>query len=302
MNLRRVFYGPSELRAGWRLLIFAAIVSGLLQSENFAARNWLSGIGNDANFVLFELCSFLSFLLASWIMAKLERRTVGDYGLPGRRTLRGEFWQGAAMGFGSLTLLLVVMRAAGLFYFGHLALHGALIFGWATAFAILFLLVAFKEEFALRGYALFTLSTGVGFWPSAIALSAFFGYGHRNNTGETWVGVTSAAAFGLLFCLMLRRTGNLWLPIGFHTAWDWGQSYFYGVPDSGVVVPGHLLNSSAAGPAWLSGGTVGPEGSVLCLVLMVVIWFVFAALFPAAKYPDPAALPDPRRPRSVLAP
>jgi hypothetical protein len=35
---------------------------------------------------------------------------------------------------------------------------------------------------------------------------------------------------------------------------------------------------------------------------MVVIWFVFAALFPVAKYPDPAALPDPRRPRSVLAP
>jgi membrane protease YdiL (CAAX protease family) len=302
MILRRVFYGPSELRAGWRLLIFAAIVYGLLQSQNFAARKWLRGIGNDANFVLFELASFLSFLLASWIMAKLEQRTVGDYGLPGRRTLRGEFWQGAAMGFGSLTVLLVVMRAAGFFYFGRLALHGALIFGWAAAFAVLFLLVALKEEFALRGYALFTLSTGLGFWPSAIALSAYFGFGHRGNSGETWIGLSSAAAFGLLACLMLRRTGNLWLPIGFHTAWDWGQSYFYGVPDSGVVVPGHLLNSSAAGPAWLSGGTVGPEGSVLCLVLMVVIWFAFAAMFPAVKYPDPAALPDPSRPRSALAP
>lgn len=302
MNLRQVFYGPSELRAGWRLLIFAAIVYGLQQCQSFVARVWLRGIGNDASFLYFETTTFLIYLLASWIMGKLENRRVGDYGLPGRRTLRGEFWQGAAIGFASLTLLLAVMRAAGLFYFGHLALHGARIFGWATAFAILFLLVALKEEFALRGYALFTLSTGIGFWPAAILLSAYFGYGHRGNTGETWVGLTSAAAFGLLFCLMLRRTGNLWLPLGFHASWDWGQSYFYGVPDSGVVVPGHLLNSSAAGPAWLSGGTVGPEGSVLCLALMLVIWFVFAALFPAAKYPDPAALPDPRHPRRVLAP
>jgi uncharacterized protein len=302
MNLRQVFYGPSELRAGWRLLIFAAIVYGLQQCQSFVARVWLRGIGNDASFLYFETTTFLIYLLASWIMGKLENRRVGDYGLPGRRTLRGEFWQGAAIGFASLTLLLAVMRAAGLFYFGHLALHGARIFGWATAFAILFLLVALKEEFALRGYALFTLSTGIGFWPAAILLSAYFGYGHRGNTGETWVGLTSAAAFGLLFCLMLRRTGDLWLPIGFHAAWDWGESYFYGVPDSGVVVPGHLLNSSSTGAWWLSGGTVGPEGSVLCLVLMLVIWFVFAALFPAAKYPDPAALPDPRRPRSALAP
>ena len=262
----------------------------------------MRGISNDADFVLFELGSFLGFLLASWIMAKLEGRSVADYGLPARRTLRGEFWKGAAMGFGSLTVLLVVMRAAGLFYFGHFALRGSDIFLWAGVFALVFLLVALREEFSLRGYALFTLTTGVSFWPAATALSAYFGYGHRGNSGESWLGLSSAAAFGLLFCLMLRRTGNLWLPIGFHTAWDWGQSYFYGVPDSGVVVPGHLLNSHAAGPAWLSGGTVGPEGSVLCLALMVVIWFAFAALFPAVKYPDPAAVPDPRRPRSLLAP
>jgi membrane protease YdiL (CAAX protease family) len=153
-----------------------------------------------------------------------------------------------------------------------------------------FLLVALKEEFSLRGYALFTLSTGIGFWPAAIISSAYFGYGHLGNSGENWFGAFLAAAFGMLACLLLRRTGNLWLPIGFHAAWDWGQTYFYGVPDSGVVVPGHLLNSKFAGPAWLTGGTVGPEGSVLCLVLLIVLWFVFAAHLREVKYPDPRAI------------
>jgi len=98
----------------------------------------------------------------------------------------------------------------------------------------------------------------------------------------------------MLACLILRRTGNLWLPIGFHAAWDWGQTYFYGVPDSGTVVPGHLLDSKFTGPAWLTGGTVGPEGSALCLVLIIALWFLIAAIFRDVKYPNPAAIPDPR--------
>jgi hypothetical protein len=39
-------------------------------------------------------------------------------------------------------------------------------------------------------------------------------------------------------------------------AFDWGETYFYGVADSGQTLPGHLLNSSSSGPAWLSDGTV----------------------------------------------
>jgi hypothetical protein len=31
--------------------------------------------------------------------------------------------------------------------------------------------------------------------------------------------------------------------VGFHAGWDWGQSYFYGTPDSGLVVQNHLLAS-----------------------------------------------------------
>lgn len=288
------FYGPSGLRAGYRLLIFFAIVTALLKGENWMIHRYLHGLDDVANFLVFELSSFLTFLLVSWGMGRIEGRKLANYGLPGQRMFRREFWVGAAIGFTALTVLLIVLRLSSAFYFGTIGLRGAEILKWAILFGLVFMLVAFKEEFALRGYALFTLSTGIGFWPAAIISSAYFGYGHLGNSGENWFGAFQAGAFGILACLLLRRTGNLWMPIGLHAAWDWGQTYFYGVPDSGIVVPGHLLNSKLVGPAWLSGGTVGPEGSVLCLVLLIALYFLFAAIFREAKYPDPAAIPDPR--------
>ncbi len=104
----------------------------------------------------------------------------------------------------------------------------------------------------------------------------------------------NAALGGLFFCLLLRKSGNLWMPIGFHLAWDWGQTFFYGVPDSGIVVPGHLFQSTFSGSEWLTGGSVGPEGSWLCTMLFAVMWIVIAALHRNARYPDPAAIPDRR--------
>jgi CAAX protease family protein len=145
--------------------------------------------------------------------------------------------------------------------------------------------VALREEFRSRGYLLYTLSLGIGFWPAAILSSILFGYGHHGNSGEDWIGLFNVGVFGLMACFLLRRTGNLWMPIGLHLAFDWGETYFYGVADSGQKLPGHLLEPSSSGPGWLSGGTVGPEGSVLCTLLIVVMWLLFAVWLREVKYP-----------------
>lgn len=283
--LRRVFYGRSELRAGWRLFIFLAVVIGLISASNLMVRRLLHGADEVTLFLVREVMDFLIFLFASWIMGRIEGRTIADYGLPWRSMFRAQFWQGAVLGFASITGLLVVMRIAGVFYFGGIALHGVEVWKWATVYAFVFILVALREEFRARGYGLFTLSAGIGFWPAALLSSAFFGYSHRGNSGEDWIGLFNAGVFGLLACFLLRRTGNLWMPIGVHMAFDWGETYFYGVADSGQVLPGHLLNSSSSGPAWLSGGTVGPEGSILCTLILVVVWMICAVWLRVVNYP-----------------
>jgi membrane protease YdiL (CAAX protease family) len=286
----RMFYNRSELRAGWRLLIFLAIVIACINASNLAVRRLLHGADDTTLFLVREVMDFLIFLLASWIMGRIERRTIAEYGLPWRKMFRMEFWQGVLLGSASITGLLVAMRLIGVFYFGSIALHGANIWKWAAVYAFVFILVALREEFRARGYALFTLSSGIGFWLATILSSALFGYSHRGNSGEDWIGLFNAAAFGLLLCFLLRRTGNLWMPIGFHMAFDWGETYFYGVADSGQVLPGHFLNSSSSGQPWLSGGTVGPEGSLLCTLLIALVWLICAACLRETKYPQPTSV------------
>jgi membrane protease YdiL (CAAX protease family) len=302
-----IFVSDSGVRAGWRLLIFFLIVAALFTAEITVAHRLRPGSSRGAGMaltpqvvLLSEGGSFLIVLLASWIMARFERRELADYGLPWESAFRLGFWQGAAIGFAGISALLAAMKLAGVFRVESMALHGAAMLKYAFLWGVVFLAVALFEEFGFRGYALFTLTTGAGFWPAALASSLLFGYVHHGNPGETWLGAFNAGLVGLLFCLMLRRTGDLWMAIGFHGAWDWGESYFYGVPDSGQLVSGHLLNVGFSGPRWLSGGSVGPEGSWLCTFLLVLLWLIFLVWLRDAKYPrleaisvGPAALESP---------
>lgn len=63
-------------------------------------------------------------------------------------------------------------------------------------------------------------------------------------------------------------------PTGLPMAFDWGETFFHGVANGGRTYPGQLTNSTPSGAAWLPGGSVGPEGSVLCTVLMVLCWIL----------------------------
>jgi uncharacterized protein len=266
----------------------------LINASNLMVRRLLHAADDTALFLVREVMDVLIFLLASWIMGRVEDRTIADYGLPRRGMFRAQFWQGVLLGFASITGLLVAMRVVGVFYFGSIALHGADVWKWAIVYGFVFILVALREEFRARGYGLYTLSAGIGFWPAAILSAAYFGYSHHGNSGEDWIGLFNAGAFGLLACLLLRRTGNLWMPIGLHTAFDWGETYFYGVADSGQTKPGHLLNSSSSGPAWLSGGTVGPEGSVFCTLLILMVSLICAFWLREVKYPKLAPVQNSR--------
>lgn len=279
--VRKFFVGPGGIRAGWRLVIFLVIAIVLLAGMIFIARASYqphpSTTTLDPRIMLSnEVVAFLIVLVASWVMSRIERRRIADYGLPLRRAFRREFWLGIVIGFTAMTVLLVSMRLIGIFSFGTIGLHGFELFKYAALWAVAFLFVGLFEEFFFRGYPLFTLTTGITFWPSAILLSAFFGFIHHGNPGESWVGALEAGTTSLLFCFLLRRTGNLWMPIGFHAAWDWGETYFYGVPDSGYAAKGHLLNPTFSGPAWLTGGSAGPEGSWLCIALLVILWIIFS--------------------------
>jgi len=122
-------------------------------------------------------------------------------------------------------------------------------------------------------------SQSAGFWYAAWVTSTLFGFTHTGNGGENWIGVFAAAAIGFVFCVSVRLTGSAWWAIGFHASWDWAETYFYGTADSGNVATGHYLTTTPIGAALWSGGTDGPEGSLLILPLIALLLIALIVLY-----------------------
>jgi hypothetical protein len=219
-------------------------------------------------------------------MSFVEHRPVGCYGLSVQQAFGKLFWQGFVLGFLWISSLVGLIYAFGGYSFGSLALHGRELVHWGVLWLLCLTFVGLFEEFLFRGYSLFTLSSGLAFWPAAVLLSLLFAAVHLQNNGEGRVGVAAVFIVGLLWCFTVRRTGSLWLAVGMHAAFDFGETFFYSVPDSGMVLPGHLSNATLHGPAWLTGGSVGPEASVFDFVLLFTFFYVIHRLYPANKSPQ----------------
>ena len=125
-----------------------------------------------------------------------------------------------------------------------------------------------------------------GFWQAAWVGSTFFGLMHTGNGGENWIGIFAAAAIGFVFCASIYVTGSAWWAIGFHAAWDWAETFFYGTADSGLPAQGSLLVAKPAGNVLWSGGADGPEGSLLAWVVILLLLVPLAAGY-ARRKPRP---------------
>jgi len=127
-----------------------------------------------------------------------------------------------------------------------------------------------------------------GFWQAAWVTSTAFGFIHTSNNGENWIGIFAAAGIGFVFCVSVRLTGSAWWAIGCHAAWDWAETYFYGTADSGLTAQGHYMTASPAGAALWSGGTDGPEGSVLVIPVVLLLLLALIAIYGRRKASAPS--------------
>jgi membrane protease YdiL (CAAX protease family) len=305
--LRKLFIGTDGLRAGWSLLIFIALMAALLKGVS-AIANFLhllpqKGATNTdltPGFAFFgESLPFLATLFVTWIMSRIEKRPNSVYGLGGKRPLPN-FLTGLVWGVTCLSLLVLTLWKTGLLVFDGRLLFGAGVLHYGALWLLGFLMVGLLEEYVTRGYLLFTLTRGLagiyswllktshskalGFWTAALCLSILFGLGHGKNPGESPIGLLSAGLASLVFCLSLWRTGSLWWAIGFHTSWDWGESFLYGVADSGLMVQHRLLATHALGKPLMSGGATGPEGSIFVLPILALISFIIIFTLPRVTY------------------
>jgi hypothetical protein len=317
-TLRKVFIGKEGLRAGWSLLIFIAIFAAMgfcvriighkLHAPDPSALKPGMEIPPLTG-ILFQGLNCLVVLLITWIMSKIERRPISVYGFRDERKLP-HFFAGVAWGVAFLSLLVFALWGSGFLVIDRRLLSGAEVLRYGAIWLVGFLLVSLFEESLTRGYLQYTATRGLagiygwvfktrhnvalGFWSSAVLFSVLFGLGHSNNPGESPIGLLSAGLAGLVFCFSLWRTGSLWWAIGFHTSWDWAQSFLYGVADSGLMVQHHFLATHSVGKPIMSGGTTGPEGSIFVVAILVLVSVIIALTMPRTHYrslPEPGIAP-----------
>jgi uncharacterized protein len=285
---RKIFLTSRGIRPRWRLAIFVAIVAACASAlfsiavlcMPVALRIYRQGFLSPSLEYLAEIPTAIAVLVSSLVMARIEKRNLADYGLSLRRGTAKRFFCGLFWGLCVFSGMILVIAALHGFSFGGLLLHGATLWKYASLWAIGFLLVGFVEEFLYRGYVQFTLAESIGFWPAAVVWSLVFAAVHMTNPNENLAGALEVFVFALFAFLTLRRTGALWFAIGFHAAGDYAETFLFSVHDSGYAATGTLLSSSFHGPAWLTGGKVGPEGSVIAIVALGIAMVCFHFLYP----------------------
>lgn len=204
------------------------------------------------------LAAAASFAALVAIARLLERRTLRETGLFALAAFGRRLASGLALGAFPVLGHAALLTAAGLYAFSW---PGDATVVDAIGVAAVVLVAAVDEEIRYRGLAFRILEEGAGSWAAMAASGAMFGLLHAGNAGATPLGVAVVAAGGVLLaaCYLLHR--SLWIPIGFHFAWNTTMGAILGLPISGVRIPA-LLRADATGPELWTGGRFGPEASL----------------------------------------
>jgi uncharacterized protein len=263
--------GRGRAVAFGKAMVFALLLASLGAVGLFVlARRTDVGapFGGLVDFLRVQAVVSLCVVLANAGALAIFREPPSHVGLGGRRRL-GDFAVGFAAGAAAISGLVLILAVMGAVRLSATILKPDEALRLGLIYLALFALVAVAEQGAFRAWPLVQLSRAVGFWPAAATLAVLFGLLHLSNDADTAIGAGVAGLFGLIMAWSFRLSGALWFALGAHTAWDFTETFVFGAANSGWPGAGGLLHASPIGPAILSGGAAGPEGSLLAFAAML---------------------------------
>jgi membrane protease YdiL (CAAX protease family) len=188
---------------------------------------------------------------------------------------------GAAADVRRGTLIGIVLFAASI---GIIAMFGGYRAGWGSIGAMittfgLMCAVAAAEELIFRGVLFRIVEEMAGTWGALIVSALTFGALHLVNPDATvWGGLAIAIEAGLMFGAAYAATRTLWLPIGMHLGWNFAEGGIFGVTVSGSHGTAGLLKGTLSGSAVLTGGSFGPEASLVAILICGIPTVLFLRL------------------------
>jgi membrane protease YdiL (CAAX protease family) len=251
-----------RLRPAW-----AFVLSVLLSSAAFVATGYLAAAIAGEHILRFEAIFrplLASVLLAgfSWLLTvanHVESHRIAAQGLPFTPGWASQFAIGCAVGTGLVIVSVVTV-----------AIVGRMSFRWTisphsltSAILVVFVVLtgALAEELMFRGYPFQRLVEATGAARAILVFSVLFGAVHLMNPGASVWGLINTIVIGIFLAIAYLRSCALWLPWGFHFAWNLTMGLLLGLPVSGFRLFNVVVHGSASGPSWLTGGSYGIEAS-----------------------------------------
>lgn len=257
----------AELRIPWRVLLFLILGSLVVLALNFP----LHLLALDSA-LLSGALSLLGLLLATFVMTRfINRKPFGAVGLMLRPDTLRQLGMGLLLGFlmmGGIFMVELGLGYATPAWRGLGFWDGARLIGSSAA---LFAISAAIEELIFRGYLFQTVIQATTFLPAAILFSGLFASAHVGNPFLTTFAFVNTFLAGLWLSFAYLKSRSLWLPFALHFGWNFSQTTLFGFPTSGRGDQERMvIDLLQSGPQWITGGSFGPEGGVLCTIALLI--------------------------------
>jgi membrane protease YdiL (CAAX protease family) len=246
----------------WQLLAVTAVwILGTLGIAVVKDNPWLALVAG-------LLTAVVGVLVYGWVVRRTEHRAPVEISMKGA---------GAGVGWGTLLgIALFGAVIASIAFFGDYTING--LGAPASAVALLGLMAgaAVSEELVFRGVLFRNVELWTGTWIALVLSGSLFGLIHLLNPNATlWGAVAIAIEAGGMLTAAYIATRKLWVPIGLHFGWNIAGSAIFSTEVSGSNTAQGLLDATMSGPALVTGGSFGPEGSIYAVVLGVLATGVF---------------------------
>ncbi len=217
-------------------------------------------------------------LMVSWLLLRYAHRArLSDLGLPALRSSLGEVLA-STLGGGLMVSLIIVPPL--LFGFGEFSSAETKIRGpfGLTVLTVLMAIAAFSEELIMRGYVFQTLVQPMHLLGAVVLTSAPFAALHWTSPGANEYTITNTFLAGCVLGMLMAWRRSLWAAAGAHFGWN-AATVLFGLNVSGLSIPVVPFTITwKLDPLW-TGGDYGPEGGLLCTVLLSALLLILIRFY-----------------------
>lgn len=284
-----------KVRSGWKILAVTAIsfsisliisliiyfITGIIIAtqdgfnlETLDLNEKGTEIAANVQFVItiIEKLIFLAVPILTW--KYFFKRPLSNMGLPSIKKHGKELLIGLVFGIISISFVFILLLLS----------NNASVALWEPQFStslisylVLYTIVGFSEEIMGRGFIMATLRQSRNLPLVLIVSSIIFALLHSINPDFGILPLINIALVGLLFAYMFIKSGNIWMPIGYHITWNYFQGNIFGFNVSGLDQNG-LLTTELGSNKFISGGDFGPEGGII-VTIVVILSFTFVHFY-----------------------